>query len=724
MVWEERYVMLLWLSHLMLTPFDLASIVSDGTCSFDAQDALTNVELPSRLPLVASTLIAISAEHIISPSKERDAAKELLVRLALRPDMRSIGLPESLVGWSISSLEQNSDIISKSIYAPIGLMSFVAGLIGSADSVTIMPSLVPIFKLTQKIRAEAASSESDIMSSALARKMMVKTLRAITAKVLETEFSASSSYPFLDAGSIIEDVVDHLLNDLADKDTPVRLASSKAISVIASKLSVSMRAEVNEAILGSLQEDVLWPASDTVASLGLGRRGSRLEAPDLTAVNPLRWHGLVLTLSHLLFRGSPPPQQLPEILNAIILALKFQQRTSVGSSMGTNVRDGACFGIWAIARRYSTNDISNVDPVNIRTAQKDQTSSTLQILANELVAAASLDPSGNIRRGASAALQEMIGRHPDVIIYGIPLVQIVDYHAVALRSHAIVEVAVGAARLDEIYWAVVFEGLLGWRGVASSDAESRRQAAAAIGLLALANGANDIERSVALLQGRIETLKDREVEEKHGLVLALVALIKTIVSSPQISLSNCAINKLSSLWETLRLGFLFHDNDFTSFALRPQLNIEAACSMISALSSMSLGMKESKNFVLQSPSVLSSCIQILKLSLGHADSQITAISSMAAQSFFQILDEKVKEDLVKDWLAVLSSENGRRPRASHVSSYLAALGTVFRHMKDASFLREAIIQTLVSYTANETEIEAKVAAMRSLVAGVLVSSGM
>lgn len=55
-------------------------------------------------------------------------------------------------------------------------------------------------------------------------------------------------------------------------------------------------------------------------------------------------------------------------------------------------------------------------------------------MAVQLLLSACLDPAGNIRRGSSAALQELIGRHPNQVTEGIAIVQIVDYQAVGLRK--------------------------------------------------------------------------------------------------------------------------------------------------------------------------------------------------------------------------------------------------------------------------------------------------
>jgi len=144
-------------------------------------------------------------------------------------------------------------------------------------------------------------------------------------------------------------------------------------------------------------------------------------------------------------------------------------RSTSGASIGTNVRDAANFGIWALARRYTTAELQAIDISAAVIHLRYTGCSILQILATELVVTASLDPAGNIRRGSSAALQELIGRHPNTIDEGIKLVQVVDYHAVALRSRAVTEVATHASQLSTWYLKGLLDGLLGWRGIGDPD---------------------------------------------------------------------------------------------------------------------------------------------------------------------------------------------------------------------------------------------------------------
>ena len=86
--------MVLWLSHLMLIPFDLASVDSS-----EEDDGLTSPDLFAsiQLPRIAESLALLGIQYLDSSSKEREAAKILLVRLALRTDMHKINLDTTLV---------------------------------------------------------------------------------------------------------------------------------------------------------------------------------------------------------------------------------------------------------------------------------------------------------------------------------------------------------------------------------------------------------------------------------------------------------------------------------------------------------------------------------------------------------------------------------------------------------------------------------------------------
>ncbi|KAI1268860.1 beta-tubulin cofactor d [Xylariaceae sp. FL1019] len=522
--WHERYIVLLWLSQLFFAPFDLSTISSNGIDEFD-QPIIRGFEWPQQIPRITLRVMPLAIRYLASPGKERDGAKALLVRLAMRRDMQELKVLSALVQWAVSTLQPSEDSSNVSPYYFIGSLSFLAGVLRAAEDTSIMNNhLETIFYAVQNISSGGDDTSKLINGSALARKMMIKVTRSLVLSILR------KSRPSMGDTEIVETTIGYLLEHLADNDTPVRFAASKALSIITLKLDSEMASQVIEAVVESLNRNVLWIKS----------KGSpaSLATRDLTAVDPLEWHGLMLTLSHLLYRRSPPPENLSVIIHSLLIGLSFEKRSPSGGSVGSNVRDASCFGIWALARRYSTAELLAVQTQSILVARGHHpTASILQVIATELVVNASIDPAGNIRRGASAALQELIGRHPDTIEKGISVVQVVDYHAVALRSRAIQEVALQATRLSPHYGRALLEGTLGWRGIGDMEADARRVAAVSYGTLAAeiarsnsSNPLEDVKLSIDLLLSRISGLQVRQVEERHGLLLSLAAVLDLVPS--------------------------------------------------------------------------------------------------------------------------------------------------------------------------------------------------
>ncbi len=507
--WEERYIVLLWLSQLLLAPFDLSTISSEDTADIDPS-RVPGLAWPADVPGVTLRVIPLAIGYLSASGKEKDAAKVLLVRIAMRKDMQELGILSALVQWALSRLRSVSDQDNSTHYY-VGILSFLAGLFVASIGTTDMDAYIPtIFNIVVSIPASDEQVFQAIFASAVARKIIIKILRTLTVLLISRPESAANV-------DMIQSTIGFMLESLSDSATPVRLAASKALSMIALKLDLEEASQVVLAVLDILDENVL--------------------GEDISRVNPLAWHGTIMTISHLLYRRSIPASDsslILKVLSALLLGLSFEQRSTTGASIGTNVRDAACFGIWALARRYSTKELKDLKMNSLVSKSSQDTVPVLQMLANSLVASASLDSAGNIRRGSSAALQELIGRHPDMIVEGIQLVQVVDYHAVALRARAVQEVALQAALLSPHYYLELRKGLLGWRGLRDPDVAARRNAAQALGSLAWARSQasghgdgwrafRDAERVIVKARKRLAA---REVDARHGLTLALASLIK------------------------------------------------------------------------------------------------------------------------------------------------------------------------------------------------------
>jgi hypothetical protein len=693
--WTERYVLLLWQSHLMLAPFPLASMSSPQPSQ--STSIALGIELPPSVPGITLRVLTICVNGLQSATKERNAAAHLLVRLCVRPDMQKLGLLDALVKWSLSFFSNISES-SADIHQCLGVLSFLSGLVTSATNLEIGPFLPAIYQSCQNIISQ--DSLSFVKSSAVARKLVVKTFRNIVVHCLQPGAAPSG----LNITSVLEEVIEFLLESVADGDSPVRYSASKALSIVTMKLEPGMAGDVVEAILGSLNENVYWQGSTR----------------NLSGVNPLQWHGLTLTLSHLLYRRALSSTQLPDILNALLLALAFEQRSATGGSIGTNVRDAACFGIWALSRRYTTDVLLAVETSSIRATAHHKTLTVPQVLAIELLVVACLDPAGNIRRGSSAALQELVGRNPNTVEEGIPLVQIVDFHAVGLRERGMCGVAIKAGGLRQIYWEALFENLLGWRGTGSMDAPSRLFAASAIGLLSNKQSPTVIRWMANQICSRLKSLRPREVEERHGLVMSLSALVTQTTPSKGQSCTHGneagaqqEQTDLTHLWALFDDILKLEDKSFMSPTLRPEYTASAICNFLGSLATMTYqNSKDPKKLNIP----ITEVVRLLNLCLGRQEEPVLeAIPSTTrgVLKLLSILSPNEKDNLVSGWLAKL--ENEASYNGSRCSGHAIALGAAYSLLEDGPNDEKArIAKTLTFRCTDAVAVDARTVALQAL----------
>jgi tubulin-specific chaperone D len=758
--WEERYVVLLWLSHLMFAPFDLATISSVYMHDVDLA-GVPGFLWPFNPPSITVRILPLATKYLSSPGRERDAAKTLLVRMAMRRDMQKLGILQALIDWALFSLhpsQEDSDPAgnrgsknehNQNPYTFIGVLSFLAGVLSSADASEVERYSSKVFYTVNATMWSDDDTSNIINSSAVAKKTVIKVMRSISLSKLTRESRDMAGI------QLVETTVRYLLRSLSDKDTPVRFAASKALGAITLKLPKEMASQVVAAVLQALREHVRVSnqAPDSVLS------SSQPLKKDLSSVDPLEWHGLMLTLSHLLYRRSPPPDSLGDILQALLHGLSFEQRSATGVSVGANVRDAACFGVWAVARRYSTDELLAVNHDLLKGEQRETSrSSVLQLLATHLVVTACLDPAGNIRRGSSAALQELIGRHPDTVENGIAIVQTVDYHAVALRSRAMQDVALAATKLHSQYGDAILEAVIGWRGLGDSNDRIRRYAGVSYGMITAelarmsAASSEVIFRSVDDIASSLRVLQARQVEERHGLLLAMASVmdqLPQIVSSCQNDRQQLALvieRMLSEVEWNLR-------SIETTASRRPDLIAEAASrlftsslpvfqasylgvhatmpeDLVPAPSLSSFLKTSSTSTAVSRLAVLSDSGEfprawvnellpgILNNFLVRTEQAVADAASEAAVALLFFMDSPQRHELIENWANIVLNA----PRGGSIKGHLMALTRShavvrmsLRETKNASL--DIIPKTLLQCWAKDMTVDTRVWILESLVEG-------
>jgi hypothetical protein len=107
--WETKCTLLLWLSILVLIPFDMASV---DTAMVEPRASNSGGEEEQTPPLV-QRMVKLCTEHLSNPGPTREMTGVLLSRLLTRPDMQG-----TLKGYNFFCLTNTAFFISDHLCSP------------------------------------------------------------------------------------------------------------------------------------------------------------------------------------------------------------------------------------------------------------------------------------------------------------------------------------------------------------------------------------------------------------------------------------------------------------------------------------------------------------------------------------------------------------------------------------------------------------------------------
>ncbi|KAF7797405.1 hypothetical protein EIP86_008600 [Pleurotus ostreatoroseus] len=400
--WPLRYVMLLWLSLICMLPFDLAQ--------FDEPDSIGKT---------ARDLEDIAKSHLSKAGVEREGAAIMLARLYARKDM--IAKFSGFLQWCEELVQDPTDPISC-----IGAFQVLSELTKTGSAAQIESNLSALLRLTNRVdKAEVLASctllrkyRIKLVSRILLRLLPARTKRARGKALLanpEELVIQSEDEDDVDVPDETEQVLQDLFKALQDKDTIVRYSSAKAVARIAERLPSEFAEQVLDQVLQLF----------TIHSLGAAT------LYDMPSIAEGTWHGACLSCAEMARRSLIPDSRLDELFGWMKKALYFDIRRGA-NSVGSSVRDAASYVLWSIARAQS---VSALEPF-------------ATTLAQTLVPVAVFDREVHIRRAASAAFQEFVGR-TGLFPCGIDVLRKTDFYAVGTRRHAFLKAAVEVAEHTE-----------------------------------------------------------------------------------------------------------------------------------------------------------------------------------------------------------------------------------------------------------------------------------
>lgn len=426
--WEAQYALLMWLSLLVLIPFDLYILDS----SMGAQESVEGKK--DTVAPVAQLLIDTCLGFLSSSGPTREMSSVVLGRLLTRPDLGPALL--EFTHWGVDMLERATGICRQGEQTD-GIVQLGNGIQTSFLLPGVTLSFATLLKIGEReamdvVARRVTGLAIDLLSSkyaannALTRKLAIKLVQRAVLTFLPKRSAAwrykkgrrvllvtqslpnahvSRSWPHEESGDaedqlapwmddlqqseLVESSIDAILNTLGDRDTVVRWSAAKGLGRIVDRLPLSLGDEVITAVLDSFENPL---------------------ADDAT------WHGGCLALAEFARRGLLLPSRLLEALAFVKRGLAYEIRRG-HCSVGANVRDASAYVCWAVARAYSA----------------DALGSAVDTLAPALITTAIFDREITCRRAAAAAFQECVGRLGSFPC-GIEILTAADYFTVTLRS--------------------------------------------------------------------------------------------------------------------------------------------------------------------------------------------------------------------------------------------------------------------------------------------------
>ncbi|XP_010814748.1 tubulin-specific chaperone D isoform X3 [Bos taurus] len=485
--WETRYMLLLWLSVTCLIPFDFSRL--DGNLSQPGQERASTMD----------RILQVAESYLVVSDKARDAAAVLVSKFVTRPDVKQKKMA-SFLDWSLCTLARSSFQTIEGVIAMDGTLQALAQIFKHGKREDCLPYAATVLQCLDSCRLPDSNQT-------LLRKLGVKLVQRLGLTFLKpqvakwryqrgcrslaeslqhsiqnprepvTQAETPDSDGQDDVPEEVESVIEQLLVGLKDKDTIVRWSAAKGIGRMAGRLPK----ELADDVTGSVLDCFSFQETDSA------------------------WHGGCLALAELGRRGLLLPSRLSDVVPVILRALTYEEKRGA-CSVGSNVRDAACYVCWAFARAYEPQELKPF----------------VAAISSALVIATVFDRDVNCRRAASAAFQENVGRQ-GTFPHGIDILTTADYFAVGNRSNCFLVISMFIAGFPE-YTQPMIEHLVTMK-VGHWDGTIRELSAKALRNLAQRAPEHTAREVFPRL---LSMTQSPDLHTRHGAVLACAEVARSL----------------------------------------------------------------------------------------------------------------------------------------------------------------------------------------------------
>ncbi|GAA5864093.1 hypothetical protein JCM8547_005133 [Rhodosporidiobolus lusitaniae] len=420
-------------------------------------------------------------EAVKRASKEGDGAAELLAWYFSRQDVpldRLLAASESV----FTAEELDPPLITAHL-------SLLSSVLRNAQPARLLTQSSRLYHLLALLPSDTAKGKGGAMLS--------KTRCKVAGRLALLKLGKSRGEEE-DVPEEVEVVIGELVEDLGHPHTIPRYSSAKYLSRLCEALPPSFALQVVDAVLTTLEEALVEAKEHGMADRAEGKvQGACLACGEMARRG-------------LFGRGGETDGQIGRVVDAVLQALAFDYQ-HLSRSLGTSARDSAAYVLWSLSR---TVPASLIKP-------------QAQIIAERLVCTALFDREVQVRRAASAAFQEGVGRW-SIFPHGIDILVQVDFFTVSVRHRAYLQAAPFVARYAEYRSAILTD--LVETGLLHYDPELRELSAKALGKVVELDAA---DLAPPLIIQQIEKLAiSKDIAKLHGGLLSLASVSESLVSLP------------------------------------------------------------------------------------------------------------------------------------------------------------------------------------------------
>lgn len=404
--WQTRYILLLWMSILVLNPFHFSRL--------DAHDSGDKNEISKM-----ERTFRICKNHCRGYDSWSTVAAFLAAKFFIRNEIKDIYLSQ-FIDWCFAEVEREDDHNNN------GPLLAISAILKHGKREDLLPYASKILKwiLEQNFKTSTDFLKNKFFIKIVQRLGLIFLPPKIAqwrynrgSRSLQTNLQTNKENPVefestniaqdeeddIEVPDEIEDVIEQLLHGLKSSSGDVRWLSAKGIGRVTNRLPKALGDEV----VGSVIE-ILNPLEQHEA-----------------------WHGACLAVAELAKRGLLLPYRLENLVPLLLKALVYDEMKGY-MSVGQNIRDSACYVCWAFARAYDPKDLQPF----------------VQKISTGLLIVTVFDREINCRRAASAAFQESVGRLGN-FPHGIDILTAADFYTVGLRSNSFLVISDFIAKHNE-----------------------------------------------------------------------------------------------------------------------------------------------------------------------------------------------------------------------------------------------------------------------------------